>query len=153
MALLQKLFTVAEEMTRQLRDSEPKGIVTLSTMLPTVQGAISLAGRQAKPVIIIAPGLDSASDIPVGTVDLRQMLQDDVDTSGSGFTGNIDDTVVLPYSSGTTGLPKGVMLSHRNVVSNIAQLNDRHELRTSEPALGTALHLYKQFHLKTLGNC
>ncbi len=32
-----------------------------------------------------------------------------------------DDTIVLPYSSGTTGLPKGVMLTHRNCACNIAQ--------------------------------
>ena len=30
---------------------------------------------------------------------------------------------MLPYSSGTTGVPKGVKLSHRNLVSNMAQLD------------------------------
>jgi acyl-CoA synthetase (AMP-forming)/AMP-acid ligase II len=101
-----------------------------------VQEAIKLTGTQAKPLIIIAPGLESASDIPAGTVDLRQMLQDGVDTSDVRFTGNIDDTAVLPYSSGTTGLPKGVMLNHRNIVSNIAQINECREICCTEPALG-----------------
>ena len=32
-----------------------------------------------------------------------------------------DDVAVLPYSSGTTGLPKGVMLSHFNIASNVKQ--------------------------------
>jgi len=33
-----------------------------------------------------------------------------------------EDLVALPYSSGTTGLPKGVMLTHHNLVANIRQM-------------------------------
>ena len=33
-----------------------------------------------------------------------------------------EDLVALPYSSGTTGLPKGVMLTHHNLVSNLCQM-------------------------------
>jgi long-subunit acyl-CoA synthetase (AMP-forming) len=69
------------------------------------------------------------------------MLKVGVDISDVRFTSNIDDTAVLLYSSGTTGLPKGVMLSHRNIVSNIAQLNGRDEICSSQPALGMTLFL------------
>ncbi|XP_042388974.1 4-coumarate-CoA ligase 1-like [Zingiber officinale] len=35
-----------------------------------------------------------------------------------------DDVVALPYSSGTTGLPKGVMLTHRSLITSVAQQMD-----------------------------
>jgi hypothetical protein len=65
------LSTVSEEISWQLTDCQPKAIVTLSAILHKVQEAIRLTGTQAKPLIIIAPGLESASDIPGGSVDLR----------------------------------------------------------------------------------
>lgn len=37
---------------------------------------------------------------------------------------NSRDTALLPYSSGTTGLPKGVQLTHRNLVANLEQGQD-----------------------------
>lgn len=34
-----------------------------------------------------------------------------------------ESIAILPYSSGTTGLPKGVMLTHSNIVSNVLQFD------------------------------
>lgn len=38
------------------------------------------------------------------------------------FAGALDDLAVLQYTGGTTGTPKGVMLSHRNLLANVVQL-------------------------------
>src|SRR5437870_3190925 len=38
------------------------------------------------------------------------------------------DLAVLPYSSGTTGFPKGVVLTHRNLVANLLQTASVHHV-------------------------
>ena len=57
-----------------------------------------------------------------GSKSFSDYLKDD----GKAFPASVDvnpkeDVILLPYSSGTTGLPKGVMLTHYNVVSNLLQ--------------------------------
>jgi long-subunit acyl-CoA synthetase (AMP-forming) len=47
-----------------------------------------------------------------------------------------EDIAALPYSSGTTGLPKGVMLTHGNLVSNMIQMYYSKELECLPPTTG-----------------
>jgi acyl-CoA synthetase (AMP-forming)/AMP-acid ligase II len=54
------------------------------------------------------------------------------------------DLVVLPYSSGTTGINKGVMLTHGNLVSNVAQVLAGADIREDEAFIAVLpfFHIY-----------
>jgi acyl-CoA synthetase (AMP-forming)/AMP-acid ligase II len=55
-----------------------------------------------------------------------------------------EDIVALPYSSGTTGLPKGVMLTHRNLVANILQSTAQQPVTADDTLVGVLplFHIY-----------
>jgi acyl-CoA synthetase (AMP-forming)/AMP-acid ligase II len=55
-----------------------------------------------------------------------------------------DDLVVLPFSSGTSGLPKGVMLTHRQLVSNLCQTLVPHPVRADDVVVAVLplYHIY-----------
>lgn len=61
-----------------------------------------------------------------------------------------DDVCLLPYSSGTTGLPKGVMITHRNLIANLCQTLCVKQARFSKDQIGpheTVLGLMPFFHI------
>ncbi|MEU6374488.1 4-coumarate--CoA ligase family protein [Streptomyces sp. NPDC046909] len=102
-----------EEFAKQLKDSAARWIVTVSPLLETARRAAELAGGVEEIFVCdSAPGHRSLIDM-LGTTAPEPRI--DIDPA--------EDVAALPYSSGTTGLPKGVMLTHRQIATNLAQLD------------------------------
>jgi 4-coumarate--CoA ligase len=98
----------SSEVHHQLVDSGATRLVTVPVFLETASAAIVDTGVKEVYVIGEADGYASISSL-AGAARSEQVPVE------------LDDVVALPYSSGTTGLSKGVMLTHRNLVSNIEQ--------------------------------
>ena len=124
------LYT-ADELRFQLNDARAVILITIPTFLETAKTAI--IGTGVTEVFVLGEGdVTPFSDL-LGD---PQMAQTFVDLD--------QHTVVLPYSSGTTGLPKGVMLSHANLVANVAQLRAVFPLQSGEVSVAVLpyFHIY-----------
>ena len=112
---INSLYT-PHEIHDQLRDAHAGLLFVLSPLLPQAETAAADAGLPADAIIVIdspefAALLATSTPPPDVAIDPATHL------------------AVLPYSSGTTGRAKGVMLTHRNLVANVAQ---------SVPVIGVA---------------
>ncbi len=103
------LYT-AGELANQLKDSRARFLITVPMFLDKAKEAAARTDVEDIYVFGTAEGarpfselLQASPDPPSVRIDVGQ------------------DVVALPYSSGTTGLPKGVMLTHRNLVANLRQ--------------------------------
>jgi acyl-CoA synthetase (AMP-forming)/AMP-acid ligase II len=108
------------EVHHQLTDSGARILVTVPPLAAMAVSAC--AGTGVTEVCLLgeaapADGADGAD----GALPVRPLSA----LAGSPLAAHVpvgpDDVVALPYSSGTTGLAKGVMLTHRNLVANVAQ--------------------------------
>jgi long-chain acyl-CoA synthetase len=107
-AVVPVLFLLtAEELAHILRDSEAVAVVTTPELLPKVQEA---AGQSPALRHVICVG--GAAD---GVVDFATLAQ--AEPMETPHDVAPDDVAVILYTSGTTGVPKGVLLSHQNLVS------------------------------------
>jgi long-chain acyl-CoA synthetase len=83
----------------------------------------------------------------------NDMLKEGAGRDMKAFPTGQDDIAFLQYTGGTTGVSKGAMLTHRNILANIAQAsaNLMHALKGETPVIITALPLYHIFSLTV--NC
>ncbi len=131
---INSLYT-AHEIENQLRDAAATWLVTVSPLLPQASAAARAIGIPDDQVIV----LDGAEGHP----DLRALLGEGRTPPEVSFD-PATHVAVLPYSSGTTGVPKGVMLSHRNLVANVHQCRPIIEITPDDRVLAVLpfFHIY-----------
>lgn len=123
----------AGEVRHQLEDSDATILVTISMFLDVAREAMD--GTSVTELVSIDPveGVPSILDF-LGAAPLTDQVPVDTATV----------PVVLPYSSGTTGRSKGVILSHDNLTANIEQCKHVLDYGTDDVALAILpfFHIY-----------
>lgn len=127
-------LATASELGYQLRDASASTVLTLSAFRQTVEAAAAESGC-VKRILCLDEESGSIFHEDKGVEAWR----------ADGVTPQ--DCFALPYSSGTTGLPKGTMLSHRNLVANIAQCTGQAEHNLDMTADDVVLGVLPAYHI------
>jgi len=122
-------YTVAE-LAQQMSDANTHFAFTIPPLLDTVRDAASQSSCERLIVFGAADGV-LGFDTLLACEDAEPVVPDDPDS-----------IALLPYSSGTTGIPKGVMLTHRAILSNVHQINQA----SGWPEALTMLAFLPMFH-------
>lgn len=128
-----------QEVRHQLNDAGVSILFTVPMFVETALAAIE--GTETTQVVVIGEPVS-------GTTDMAELFANPIEQVPVDVATH---TVVLPYSSGTTGLPKGVMLSHRNLVANIEQFIHAVHYQENEVALA-ALPFFHIYGMQVLMN-
>ncbi|KAH9519671.1 4-coumarate--CoA ligase 1 [Bulinus truncatus] len=126
----------ADELCSQLVHSGSKAVFTSPQGVLNVTRALKLKENQVKGLFVFGEA--------EGFRPFQTLLDDDGRMFPDVDINPLTDVFVLPYSSGTTGLPKGVMLTHFNCMANCKQIFCNIPTSPSDRALGLLplYHIY-----------
>jgi acyl-CoA synthetase (AMP-forming)/AMP-acid ligase II len=135
------LYT-ADELAHQLSDSGARFLLTVPPFLDVAREAAERAGTEE---VFVVGEADGATPFAELFGDPAEAPTPEIDPA--------EDLAVLPYSSGTTGLPKGVMLTHRNLVANMLQTVVPTTVSSDDVLIGVLpfFHIYGMTVIMNLG--
>lgn len=150
-------FCTPLEIHKQFRASGAKLIVTQSPYVDKLRHEAFpriIGGGEDNALTVLT--IDDAANTPEGCLAFWELVTPADDAALPEVSISPDDPVVLPFSSGTTGLPKGVVLTHGGQVSNVAQqvdgANPNLYMRQGDVAL-CVLPLFHIFSLNSVLLC
>ena len=121
--------STADELAHQLRQAGARWLVTTDGLYEDkLRGAAHAAG-------IAGTYLIGSVDASRANATAFDELRSAVETDPAPVRVSPRDLAFLPFSSGTTGLPKSVMLTHHNLVANLCQMRSAHPLREDDVVL------------------
>jgi acyl-CoA synthetase (AMP-forming)/AMP-acid ligase II len=134
------------EVSYQLENSGAAAILVQRELLPLVQGI-----RHETPALrhLLTTGSQPVDGDP-SVVPFGQLIRSQSPARVPIVEIHPSDLLALPYSSGTTGLPKGVLLTHRNLVINFHQFISAARVTESDVFL-VFLPLYHIYGVALMG--
>ncbi|KAI5417177.1 4-coumarate--CoA ligase, variant 2, partial [Lathyrus oleraceus] len=142
------LYT-SSELAKQATATKTKLIVTQSLYVSKIKEFAKMNN------IKIVCTDDSPSSLEENVVDFSVLTNAD-ENEAPEVKINANDVVALPFSSGTSGLPKGVMLTHENLVTTISELVDGenpHQYTNEEDVLLCVLPMFHIYALNSILLC